>query len=399
MRICLISGEYPPMQGGVGDYTREMARAYTAAGHAVTVLTSSPDSEAPSAQQEEGIDVRRIVRVWNRRSWSPVCDVLREVAADVVNVQYQAAAYAMQPAVHLLPWRVRRLSPRPRIVVTYHDLRVPYLFPKAGPLRWWAVLALARWSDGVIVTNAEDEATLARYRFIRHMARIPIGSNIAVSPPAGFSREAWRAARGVQPDDLLLAYFGFLNESKGGETLIRALGRLHPRYKLLMVGGRVGSSDPTNAAYAARIDRLIARVGLGDRVLSTGYVPPEEVSAALLAADIGVLPYRDGISLRRGSLMALFAHGLPVVSTRYPAPKKEIADPAEWWHPAEVIEGENAVLVPPEDEVALSAAIQELGDSPALRAQLGEGAKRLAASFAWPDIAQRTVEFYHGLLV
>jgi len=64
-----------------------------------------------------------------------------------------------------------------------------------------------------------------------------------------------------------------------------------------------------------------------------------------------------------------------------------------------VIEGENAVLVPPEDEVALSAAIQELGDSPALRARLGAGARSLAASFAWPDIAQRTVEFYHGLSI
>jgi len=38
MRILLISGEYPPMQGGVGDYTREMARSFVTLGHEVWVL-------------------------------------------------------------------------------------------------------------------------------------------------------------------------------------------------------------------------------------------------------------------------------------------------------------------------------------------------------------------------
>lgn len=40
MKICLISGEFPPMQGGVGDYTREMARAFAALGHQVVVVAS-----------------------------------------------------------------------------------------------------------------------------------------------------------------------------------------------------------------------------------------------------------------------------------------------------------------------------------------------------------------------
>jgi glycogen synthase len=41
MRICLVTGEYPPQQGGVGDYTHELATALAALGADVTVLTNA----------------------------------------------------------------------------------------------------------------------------------------------------------------------------------------------------------------------------------------------------------------------------------------------------------------------------------------------------------------------
>ena len=46
------------------------------------------------------------------------------------------------------------------VVVTFHDLRVPYLFPKAGRLRPAAVTHLARAAAGVIATDPADEAEL-----------------------------------------------------------------------------------------------------------------------------------------------------------------------------------------------------------------------------------------------
>jgi hypothetical protein len=39
MRVGFVTGEYPPMQGGVGAFTREVARAMIAQGHEVSVLT------------------------------------------------------------------------------------------------------------------------------------------------------------------------------------------------------------------------------------------------------------------------------------------------------------------------------------------------------------------------
>ncbi len=404
MKIGLITGEYPPMQGGVGDYTHELAKAYVELGHEVFVLTSVEGTGEylyeDTTSADQAIAVRPVVRKWNLGGCRDILEIIRAEKPDVVNIQYQAAAYGMRLAIHLLPLRLRWLKERPKVVTTYHDLRVPYLFPKAGPLRWQAVLALARWSDGVIVTNADDEAILAAYDFVPCLARVPIGSNIAPTPPPGYDRAAWRAKLGVQAGDVLLAYFGFLNESKGGENLIRALGHLAGRglpVKLIMIGGQVGSSDPSNLRYAEHIQGLIDELGLQERVLSTGFVPEPEVSASLLASDICVLPYRDGVSLRRGTFMAALAHGLPIVSTRYPVAKAHIPNPAEHWHPSELRGGSNILLVPPDDEALLADAISRLIASPRLREHLGQEARALSGRFSWPQIARQTLELFHEI--
>jgi glycosyltransferase involved in cell wall biosynthesis len=285
------------------------------------------------------------------------------------------------------------------MVVTYHDLKPPYLFPKAGPLRRRSVRVLARYSDAAIVTNAED-MIVARDWLISAPApdrgassgqtgdsqahyptlhQIPIGSNIAVSPPAGYERSAWRARLGYGDEDFVWAYFGFLNESKGGEALIRALALCEPPVRLLMIGGRVGTSDPTNRQYAERMETLMAELGVSDRVRWTGYVPAEQVSAALLSADVVILPYRDGISFRRGSLHAALAHGCPIVSTTPRVPLTELH------------EGENVFLVPPETPEALCQAARRLHGDPQLRQRIGQGARALSQQFTWEQIAARTL--------
>ncbi|MCR4407465.1 MAG: glycosyltransferase family 4 protein [Anaerolineae bacterium] len=386
MHIGLITGEFPPMQGGVGDFTHELGKALVALGCQVSVLTSKT---AGSERQEHGITVLPIIEKWDWRCWSTILKLTRELEPDVLNIQYQTAAYGMHPAINLLPRRLRRESQRPRLVITYHDLREPYLFPKAGPLRRWITREPARQCDAVIVTNHEDEWRMANSEWrIANLARIPIGSNIAPTPPRDYNRDAWRTRWGVGPSDLLLAYFGFLNESKGGETLIRALAEVVNRgvpASLLMIGGQVGTSDPTNVAYLRKVEALIAELGLDERVMWTGYTPAAEVSANLLAADVCVLPYRDGASFRRGSFMAALAHGCAIISTRPRVPVPELRD------------GENIILVPPDEPTALARAITRLAQNTELRRQLGKGAADLAQHFTWENIAAQTLSLYETL--
>jgi glycosyltransferase involved in cell wall biosynthesis len=403
MRICLLTGEFPPMQGGVGDFTNELGKALAAMGVEISVITSAKATGQDAGAKRQEIEnvhrasciVHPVIEKWDWGSWRCIIQLLSDIRPDIVNIQYQAAAYGMHPAINFLPLRLRTGTGY-RTVITFHDLKVPYLFPKAGRLRWWLNLALARWSDAVIVTNAEDFARLSTYSFIHSLSLIPIGSNIYPEPPAGYDREAWRARWGMGTEDILLSYFGFLNESKGGETLVRALDRLVQsthnlqstiyNLQLMMVGGKVGSSDPTNVAYLKKVEGLIEELGLTDRVFWTGYTPQPEVSANLLASDICVLPYRDGASFRRGSFMAALAHGLPIVSTR---PRVDVP---------ELRHGENILLVPPDAPVALAEAIARLAQDAKLRRRLGEGAARLAQDFTWGKIAEKTEALYEEIL-
>lgn len=372
------------MQGGMGDFTNELAKALAGLGCEVSVITSTKGQGA-RGERQGALSIFPVIKSWGWGSWRRIINLLDRLQPDVVNIQYQAAGYGMHPAINFLPLRLSLLRKRPKTITTFHDLKVPYLFPKAGRLRWWVNVALARWSDAVIVTNAEDHAKLSAYPSIRSLSIVPIGSNIEPNPPPDYDRDEWRARWGVGPDDILLSYFGFLNESKGGETLVRALDKLVRRgyeARLLMVGGKVGASDPTNVAYLKKVEELIEELGLADRVLWTGYTPQDEVSANLLASDICVLPYRDGASFRRGSFMAALAHGLPMVSTR---PRVELA---------ELRNGKNILLVPPDAPVALAEATARLAEDSKLRRRLGEGARKLAQNFTWEEIAKKTMALY-----
>jgi glycosyltransferase involved in cell wall biosynthesis len=401
MRIGLVTAEYPPDQGGVGDFTTQLGRALAALGHEVHVLTSAPRTTQHATRNTQHVSrlaphespiVHRRVHGWGWGCWRQVLALAQELELDVLDVQYQAAAYRMHPAINFIPQR----RDRPPVVVTFHDLKVPYLFPKAGPLRWRVVRMLARRAGRVIVTNQEDYLRLEGEVSSARLSLIPIGSNIPPVPPPGYDRDAERARWGVGPRDLLLGYFGFLNESKGGEELVQALAILVERgvpAHLVMIGGRVGTSDPTNRAYAERVRNLIARLSLGERVHWTGYTRPEEVSAALLATDGCVLAYRDGVSFRRGTLHACLGHGRAVVTTRPAVVLPQVRD------------GENMLLVEPQDPEGIAGAVARLttDDSatppefPGLRARLEAGAAALAAEFTWERIARRTAALFRRL--
>jgi glycosyltransferase involved in cell wall biosynthesis len=311
----------------------------------------------------------------------------------------------MHPAINFLPLRLRLTRNRPRVVFTFHDLRIPYLFPKAGIVRRWVTLFPGRWSDAVIATDEEDYEQLAQALgpLQSRLRCIPIGSNIHPQPPPGYDRHVWRRGLGVTENELLLCYFGFLNESKGGETLIRSLSVLRRRgyaVKLLMVGGQVGDSDPSNVIYFEQVKSLGQELDLTDWILWTGYTEPEMVSANLIAADVCVLPYRDGASYRRGSLMAALAHGLPIVSTKsrptagetMPRPTAGETSP----RPATrtLVNGENIVLVPVDDPHAIADEVGRLLSDPERRTKLSDGALDLAKSFTWDRIASQTARLY-----
>ena len=403
MKIGLVTGEYPPMEGGVGAFTQELAKALHALGHEVHIITDVAARVKPAERADTIRESWQRINAlrepfelpfasvhprgssWRWGNMSIIADIAIRYDLDLVNVQYQAAAYNMRSAaINFLPWRLRGIVP---CVVTFHDLRVPYLWPKAGPIRPFVVRRLAQKAAGVIVTNDSDEADAQSFG-VTALKNIPIGSNIPVYEPNPMERQEWTEQLSLPENGVSLAYFGFLNESKGGDTLIQSMIELGKKYHLTFIGGRTGASDSANnQLFFQQIDQLIDAYQLESRVHWTGFMSDRRVSTALHMADLVVLPYKDGVSLRRGTLMAALAHGCAIISTEPERPVPQL------------IHGENIWLIPPDDPQALAAAVRHLQKRPELRTKLGVAAQKTGELFGWGSISEETARFYDQVVV
>lgn len=373
MRVGIVTGEYPPMQGGIGAYTYILAKEMVIQGAEVAIFSSTK-----AQGSSDTISVTNAAKTWNITSVRGIHRWAKEHQIDVLNIQFQTAAYGMSPWIHFLP----QLTTIP-VVTTFHDLRHPYLFPKAGRLRDWIVMHLAKHSKGVIVTNQED---CLKVYGLPQTKLIPIGSNIQQALPNEYDVSNWRTKSGAKGGDFLIGYFGLFNQTKGLETLIDSIKHLQDAghsVRLVMIGGGLGSGDPTNSVYLETLKQQIKRLELEKLIHWTGYLEHEwEVGAYLSACDTVAMPFIDGASYRRGSLMAAIQYSCAIVST---IPTVDIPT---------FRSGENMMLVPAQDTQSLSQMLDKLRMSSDLRERLKQGAYALRKEFSWDTIAAETLAFF-----
>ncbi|WP_322489694.1 glycosyltransferase [Chloroflexus sp.] len=381
MRILFITGEYPPQPGGVGDYTQRLAQMIAIAGHEAITLTARQGRWQLWRSTRNGNEA--LVAPGGRASWRLVAAgrlarLVSRIRPDWCHIQYQTGAYQLQVGINVLPLLLRRTGIASAI--TYHDLLPPYLFPKAGPVRDWVTLLPACAATAVIATNPEDEATLRNAGLQPRL--IPIGANIEPALPPDYDRAAWRERLGVAAGEALIGYFGLLSPGKGVDMLIDLVAG-QPHWRLLIIGG--AATAPTDRAYAGTVQQRLATAGLRDRVIITGHVAAEHVSAYLSACDVVTLPFRDGASLRRGSLLAALAHGCAIVTTPPTSPATAAA-----------LTG--AVQFAAAQPDAFATAISALLENPATRMRLSETARAVARRFDWQAIAAAHHEMYQTVV-
>ena len=362
MRVLIACPSYPPQDVtcGVGDYARCLADELTRLGEQVTVVTS----KAWRGAERGGVAVVPILD--GPAPW------WRVIPTDVVSLQY---------APDLWRDRTRALGVTLSMptVVTFHTLTDATLRSRAVAL--W-LLGSARH---VIAANDEVSGMVRRRLpwIARRLTEVPIGSNIAIAPAGDGA--ATRAAIGAPPRGPLLVHFGLVYPGKGLETLLSALALVRATHAdaHLVVAGDTRERD---LGYRSDLEALAVELGVARAVTWTGRRDDDEVSRILSLADVFVAPFDGGASLRRGSLLAALAHGLPIVSTASAGASGVLHD------------GDNIALVPPRDPAALAARICVLLDSPGQRARLVDGARKLASRLAWPAIAEEMRAVYRRVL-
>jgi glycosyltransferase involved in cell wall biosynthesis len=123
-------------------------------------------------------------------------------------------------------------------------------------------------------------------------------------------------------------------------------------------------------------------LGLGDRVRFTGYVAQEDLPGLYSGARLFAYPSRyEGFGL---PVLEAMRCGVPVVTTNVSS-MPEVA-------------GDAALLVSPDDEIALAEAMTRLVADPALAADLGRRGRERAALFSWERCARETREVYQRVL-
>jgi glycosyltransferase involved in cell wall biosynthesis len=81
------------------------------------------------------------------------------------------------------------------------------------------------------------------------------------------------------------------------------------------------------------------------------------------------------------------ACGRPIITTDTPGCREIVRD------------GENGILVPPRDAVALADAIERLVRDPLLRARMGaRGRRRVEEEFSEERVVEQTIALYRSLL-
>jgi glycosyltransferase involved in cell wall biosynthesis len=378
--IYLLTGEFPPRLGGISDYTARLAESLVGMGLQVTVLVGRDHPLEPSVVPE-GVGLVRLRSTVSEWKLLPAVAALLGGEAAIVHIQYQTAAFGMHPAIAFLPSWLCWRCPSVRSVVTCHDVRPPYLFPKAGQVRSLVTHRLIDSCHAAIFSDDQDRQWAGSRP---NHALIPIGSGVPMVP---LERSPDTTASLFE-----LGYFGFMNASKGVETLLGALNMLvqeRRSVRLTLIGDSLGDADRTNAETRAAVDAAIHRFGLSDSIIRTGALGLGEVSAALQRCDLLVFPFDDGATLRRSSLTAALAHARPVITTSRPDGSSGLRG---------FVHGESVLLVPPGDPRALARAIADLMDNPVRRERIAEGARLASHSIQWPDISRAIRDVYASVL-
>lgn len=182
--------------------------------------------------------------------------------------------------------------------------------------------------------------------------------------------------RSDPPANRRLACVGRLSEQKGQELLVMAVASLRDRgidVEVVLVGDGEMRDD---------IERLVAELGVGDRVVITGWQSSAEVRSTLLESRALVLAsFAEGLPV---VLMEAMALGRPALST-YVAGIPELLD-----------DGESGWLFTPGDVDALTMAIERcLAASPEELAAMGERAReRVLASHDIDVEVDRLIELF-----
>ena len=266
--------------------------------------------------------------------------------------------------VPLCAWLLTR-SRRDDIRVMFHEpyfyfgWRRPHRNVLAVVQRFMAVLLLGA-SRHVYLGSATWERYLSPYMWLggRPLMWLPVPSNVPCCEDVAAIERCRVQLTAGSPDTPLIGHFGTYGDTVRPllEACLAGVAARHPGLRVVCLGRH---GEPFVASVSSRQPLLRGRV------VATGGLAPAAVGAYLRACDLVVQPFPDGVTTRRGSLMASLANGCPTVTTIGPLTEPLWSDER------------GVALAPVGDTTALVDLVVGLLADDARRAVLGHAGRRL----------------------
>jgi glycosyltransferase involved in cell wall biosynthesis len=266
----------------------------------------------------------------------------------------------------------RVLSPTTRLLFHEHGRHYPEVSsPKRIAVNRYALGHLA---SRVVAVSADVRERLITFEGMpRGLIEVVYNGTKAPPPASAPERQAIREKLGLAPGDVVAGTVGRLDPVKNVPLAVRALAALgpeHPELKLLVVGDGPARREIEAEAAARAVTSSVVMTGFRDDA-------PELVRAM----DMFLLPSKtEGTSL---ALIGAMAAGIPAIAT------------AVGGNPEVVEDGVTGLLVAPESEPGLIAAMRALIEAPERARSMGDaGRDAYLARFTFDGMVDRFRAIY-----
>jgi len=183
-----------------------------------------------------------------------------------------------------------------------------------------------------------------------------------------------------------IVYLGDITSERRIHELIELTGILNRTYSIIThIIGR-----NKNQQYAEKLNSIINKYKINNKVKLHGYIPIEEAIQILSQSDIGLLPPRNPKDFVRSLPVKLFDYmsaGIPVIMPEFPLSKDV------------VMKHKCGVLVDPMDRNSMIKGLELLIGNPKLRAEMGQnGFNAVLKYYSWQSQEKKLIDLYKTIV-
>lgn len=287
-RLAIITGEYPDVPSGIGDYAYNLVKTL-----------NSDDIYVITSIHKDILDDENVFKVdWTFFSLYKIFKFLKFKSIGNVNIQFPPTLlgkYSFKLQVLCIVIRICGV----KVITTLHE------FDNLHFLRKLSVVPFLVFSNKIIVVLDDQKRNiLKKFPFIKDskIRSISIGSNIS------------KVNNKINFDSKIITFFGVFYPSKNSEKAVDYMAKIEELFPSRYVFRFVGATHPYYKEYMSDFQRYA-----NSKLKNTEWKlnsPLNEVGQHLKDSFVSILYYNDGLSLRRGSFLAMAVNGIPVVSNK-----------------------------------------------------------------------------------